>query len=158
MGKLLRRDELERSIIGFLMSHSTCVLATCGESGPRASTVEYFPQGLTLFILTEGGRKIANIRQNPEISLAVSSPFAGWDSVRGIQLSGTAEIGEKGSEIFRDGEEAFRKRRGLRGARIPDTMLVIRITPRVIEYLDMELCRRGGAPRQVFQCGKERPA
>lgn len=152
MGKWLRRDELERRIIGLLMSHSTCVLATCGEHGPRASTVEFFPQGLNLFILTEGGKKIENIRVNPEVSLAISSPFAGWDSVKGLQLSGVAEIGGKGSEIFRQGEDAFRRRRGLRAASIPDTMLVVRITPHVIEYLDMELCRRGVVPRQVFRC------
>lgn len=155
MGKQLGRDDLERSIIGFLMSHSTCVLATCGLNAPRASTVEFFPQGLTLYILTEGGKKIANIRANPAVSLAISSPFEGWDSVKGLQLSGVAEIGLKESEIFQEGEEAFRRRRRLKDARIPDTMLVVRITPQVIEYLDMELCHRGFAPRQVLECRKD---
>jgi hypothetical protein len=43
-------------------------MATYSDSIPGGSTVEFFPIGATLYILTEGGQKIKNIEENPHIS------------------------------------------------------------------------------------------
>jgi hypothetical protein len=116
--------------------------------------VEFFPLGATLYILTEGGKKIENIRNNPLVSLSVHGHFSGWASVRGLQISGTAEIGTQGSGIFTEGTEAYRKRRRLKSAVLPDFMHVIKVRPRKIEYIDATLEERGFSIRQELEYDK----
>ncbi|HTY90126.1 MAG TPA: pyridoxamine 5'-phosphate oxidase family protein [Methanocella sp.] len=143
--------ELERLIIDFMRTQGMCVLATCSNNVPRASAVEFFPDGTTLYILTEGGEKVANITSNPRVSVAVHTQFTGWDSIKGIQITGTAEVGKAGSKIFEEGAEAYRKRRGLKGVSIPDFMNIIKIAPKKIEYLDTTLKARGLGVRHVLE-------
>ncbi len=145
-----RKKELEDLIARFLHTHSTCVIATCSDSLPRASTVEFFPVGLMLFILTEGGRKIENIRKNPQVSIAISDAFTDWASLRGLQMSGAAEIGTKGSMIFEEGRNAYKNRRGLKRASLPDFMNVIKVIPIQIEYIDTRLAKKGYPIRNIL--------
>jgi hypothetical protein len=150
-GKGLGREELEGLITGFLLSEPLCVLATCSEGSPRASTVEFFPSGTTIYILTEGGRKLENIRKNPRVSVAVHGPFGGWEGLRGLQITGTAETGRSGSEIFSEALSAYRRRRGSGAASIPDFMHAIRVRPARMEYLDTSLEGRGLRARHVLE-------
>ena len=69
-------------ICDFLKTQATCVIATCSDSLPRASTVEFFPVGLTISIMTEGGRKVENIEKNPRVSIALSAPFMNYSPYR----------------------------------------------------------------------------
>jgi hypothetical protein len=103
--------------------------------------VEFFPMGTTLYILTEGGIKIENIKRNPHVSIAIHADFTGWSDVKGVQITGTAEIGEKGSSIFNEGVSAYNRRRGLQSTAgsLPDFMNVIKVTPAKLEYLDATL-------------------
>jgi general stress protein 26 len=119
MRKEINRRKLESMICDFLKTQSTCVIATCSDSIPRASTVEFFPVGLTIYIITEGGKKLENIRKNPGVSIALSAPFTGWKGLKGLQMSGTAEIGRKGSAIFAEGVKAYKKRKGLKKVLMP---------------------------------------
>jgi uncharacterized protein YhbP (UPF0306 family) len=131
--------ELEYLIINFMRSQGMCVLATCSGNTPRASAVEFFPMGTIIYILTEGGQKIKNIATNDRVSVAIHTQFTGWDSIKGVQITGTAEIGKLGSKIFKEGEEAYIKRRHLKSIHIPGCMSFIKITPQKIEYLDTTL-------------------
>ncbi len=139
MGKELSRQELEHLIIDFLKEQPLCVIATCSENMPRATTVEFFPVDTTIYILTEGGKKIENIMQNPNVSIAIHAPFTGWQNVKGLQITGIAEIGKKGSSIFEEGLEAFKMRRVSQAATLPDFMSVIKVKPSKMEYLDTTL-------------------
>ncbi|MFZ5906379.1 MAG: pyridoxamine 5'-phosphate oxidase family protein [Nitrospirota bacterium] len=150
MSREFTQKELEDLITEFMKARATCVIATCSETMPRASTVEFFPSGLTVYILTEGGRKLENIRRNPQVSLAISDAFTNWESLRGLQITGAAEIGTKDSEIFMEGLEAYRKRRGKQNAALPDFMNVIKVIPIQIEYIDTRLARRGYPIRNIL--------
>ncbi len=151
MEKELSRNDLEQLIAELFKTQSICVIATSFNDIPRASTVEFFPIGMTLYILTEGGKKIANIINNPNISVAIHAPFSGWNNVRGIQITGTAEIGEKGSRVFLEGLEAYRNRRGLKVATLPDFMNVIKVIPHKIEYIDTTLGNQGFKIKHVIE-------
>ena len=151
MEKELDRQELEHLIVDFLREQSLCVIATCSDNLPRASTVEYFPMATTIYILTEGGVKIENIARNPHVSIAVYAPFAGWQTVRGVQITGIAEIARKGSNVYEEGLAAFNKRRGRTGT-VPDIMTVIKVTPSSIEYLDAALGSKGFKARHTLAC------
>ena len=155
MKKQLEQRRLERLIRALLKEQTVCVLATCSRDVPRASTVEYFPSGITLYILTEGGKKIGNIRDNPHVSVAVHAPFSGWPSVKGVQITGLAEIGEPGDTVFEEGRKSYGIRRGLKKAVLPDFMKVIKITPSDIEYLDASLGGKGYSARQILLCAKK---
>lgn len=146
----LSRQHMEKLIMELLEACPLCVLATCSGNIPRASTVEFFPSGMTLYILTEGGRKIENIRRNPHVSIAIHGAFTGWSDVRGLQMSGIAEIGGKGSAIFEEGLRAYRRRRNSESALLPGFMNVIRVKPSRIEYLDAALAAKGHAVRQTL--------
>jgi len=77
--------------------------------------------------------------QNPNVLIAIHAPFAGWQNVRGLQITGIAEIGKKGSGIFEEGLEAFTMRRESQAATLPDFMSVIKIKPNKMEYLGTTL-------------------
>jgi len=148
MKKKINRRKLENIICDFLRTQATCVIATCSDSIPRASTVEFFPTALTIYIITEGGRKVENIKKNARVSIALSAPFTGWESLKGLQMSGTAEIGRKGSQIFEEGIKAYKKRKDLEKVLMPDFMNVLKIIPFEIDYIDAELEKKGYEFRQ----------
>ena len=148
--KVLAREELERLVTEFMDTQGMCVLATCSGGWPRASAVEFFPDGTTLYVLTEGGRKIENLEKNQKVSVAIHTQFAGWDSIKGIQITGSALIGNKGSAIFCEGERAYARRKK-QPVKLPDFMNVIKIMPERIEYLDTTLRAKGYGVRHVLE-------
>jgi general stress protein 26 len=151
MERELSKQELEQLIVDLLKEQSLCMIATCSGNLPRASTVEYFPIATTIYILTEGGVKIENIIHNPNVSIAIHAPFAGWQTVRGIQITGVAEIGRRGSRVYEEGLDAFNKRRG-HIRTLPDIMSIIKVKPSKIEYLDAALGNKGVNVRHTLVC------
>lgn len=151
MARELSKQELEHLIVDFLKEQSLCVIATCSDNIPRASTVEYFPMATTIYILTEGGVKIENIIHNPNVSVAIHAPFAGWQTVKGVQMTGIAEIGRSGSSVYEEGLDAFNRRRGHIGT-VPDIMSIIKVKPSKIEYLDAALGNKGFKVRHTLVC------
>ena len=151
MERDLESEVLEGLIMELLRSAPVCVIATCSHDIPRASTVEFFPLGTTLYIVTEGGTKVRNISTNPRVSVAIHTPFTGWESVKGVQITGTAELGKKGSRVFKEGLEAYRNRKGLKRAELPDFMDVVKVTPVSIEYIDFSLEDKGFNVRQLLK-------
>jgi hypothetical protein len=134
-----------------LKDQTLCVIATCSDNIPRASTVEYFPIATTIYILTEGGVKIENITHNPNVSIAIHGPFAGWQTVRGLQMTGFAEIGRQGSGVYDEGLDAFGKRRGQVGT-VSVILSVIKVKPIKIEYIDTALGNKGYRVRHTLLC------
>jgi nitroimidazol reductase NimA-like FMN-containing flavoprotein (pyridoxamine 5'-phosphate oxidase superfamily) len=90
--KRLPQEELKERILRFLQEQKICTLATCAQNIPRSTPVRYRSQGLTLYILTEGGGKVKNIRDNPNVSVSIVGEYTGFQSVTGLQLWGKAVI------------------------------------------------------------------
>ena len=107
----ISRDELEKEILDFL--NSTCcksdlnpgpyscgmihrnalVLATSYNDEPRATPLEFFNEGFTLYIFGEPGGKIANIKRNPKICAAIyEQPLDHSKVQRSLQVWGEAEL------------------------------------------------------------------
>jgi len=149
MERELTNQELEHLIDLLLKEQSLCVIATCSDNIPRASTVEYFPMAKTIYILTEGGVKIENIDHNPNVSIAIHATFSGWQTVRGIQITGLAEIGRRGSRVYEEGLDAFSARKGQISI-VPDIISVIKVKPNKIEYIDTSLGNKGFKVRHTL--------
>ena len=90
--KKLTQDELKKKIVEFLTDNKICTLATCLDNIPRSTPLRYRSKGLTIYILTEGGMKVKNIRGNPSVSASLYGDYSGFQSVKGLQIWGKAEI------------------------------------------------------------------
>jgi len=110
-GKTKSKADIRRDIIAFLNTTSgqvdqkpgktSCgirhrnalVLATCANNRPRATVLEFFNEGMTIYIFGEPGGKIANIKRNELVSAIVyEQPLDHAAFQKSLQLFGTAEI------------------------------------------------------------------
>jgi menaquinone-dependent protoporphyrinogen IX oxidase/uncharacterized protein YhbP (UPF0306 family) len=94
-------DLLKRHIEDFLMKHNTCVLATGQGDRVRATPTEYMFIDGCIYMLSEGGEKFANIILNPYVSIGISDPYKNMADLAGMQISGTAEMIQIGSEEYK---------------------------------------------------------
>jgi len=76
------------------MLHRTAlVLATTYKDMPRATGLEFFNEGLTLYVLGVPGGKIANIKRNPRVSAFIyEQPMDHSKTQPSLQLFGMAEL------------------------------------------------------------------
>ena len=87
------KEELEKEIIEYLGKKHPCSLATCGKDGvPRISVVDYMNDGLTIYILSEGGQKFQNLLENKNVAIGIGTSARTSLSVRGVNIQGIAEI------------------------------------------------------------------
>ena len=157
MTRKLAKKALAARISKFLQGRNMCVLATCSGGAPRATPLEYRSDGMTLYMMVEAGRKVVNIRENPNVSVAVYGPYTGWLSVRGAQISGVAKL-----LTVSDGEEFVRAAavfpwkkyvRDLGLEKLPANARFLRIEADAIEYVDVSLKLEGYAANQVWTRG-----
>ena len=140
--KRVSKQELRERITAFLQQEVICTLATCSADMPRSTVVRYRSHDLTVYIHSEGGGKIKNIRANPNVSLSLCGPYSGFQSVKGLQAWGRAVIIDPATD-----RESYRQamlimnsaaREDLKSIdlqRIPD-MYIIKIDITRARYLD----------------------
>jgi nitroimidazol reductase NimA-like FMN-containing flavoprotein (pyridoxamine 5'-phosphate oxidase superfamily) len=103
-------QELEKELIDFLNQRSSkpgakrtkpgctlahgraCALGTSVDDVPRVTPVDFFNEGLTLWIAGEPGGKVANIMRNPKVSVGIYEPVDHSREQKSLQLFGTAEL------------------------------------------------------------------
>jgi nitroimidazol reductase NimA-like FMN-containing flavoprotein (pyridoxamine 5'-phosphate oxidase superfamily) len=107
----ISRGQLEKEIIEFLdntsgmpdpnpgpdgcgtIHRTSLVLATSYEDVPRATPLEFFHEGLTIYIFCEPGGKIANIKRNPNVCAAIyEQPLTHSKTQKSLQLWGEADL------------------------------------------------------------------
>jgi nitroimidazol reductase NimA-like FMN-containing flavoprotein (pyridoxamine 5'-phosphate oxidase superfamily) len=72
---------------------SALVLATCKDNIPRATPLDFFNEGLTLYIFGEPGGKIGNIRSNSNVSAAIyQQPMDHSLEQKSLQIWGKAVL------------------------------------------------------------------
>jgi len=102
--------ELEKELIDFLDGMSNkpggkrtkpgcnivhgkaCALGTCVDNMPRVTPIDFFNEGLIVWIAGEPGGKIANIMRNPKVSVGIYEPVDHSMEQKSLQISGTAEL------------------------------------------------------------------
>jgi uncharacterized protein len=137
----LTDDELKERIAKFLREQKICTLATCANNIPRSTPVRYRSQGLTMYILTEGGGKVQNIRENNVVSVSIVGEYTGFKSVTCLQLWGTAEIIEpRGGQRYEEAQKIMdlEEREDLKQIKIKNIrteMYVIKISPEKARFL-----------------------
>jgi hypothetical protein len=141
--KALPRDQLEDRIAQLLGSTNMCVLATVGEKGqPIASPIEYYADGLTLYMLPDPGTpKLKAMQRDPRVSVAVHGAYHGWHSARGAQIFGRATILEPHAAGWKRGMDAGK----------PFERQVCRIVPAKILYTETWLWKQGYHAKQRWE-------
>jgi hypothetical protein len=103
------REQLETEILEFLNEASShpgttdkpgcplkhglaCVLATAYRGVPRATPIDFFADGLTIWLAGEPGLKIRNIRSNPHVAVGIYHPMDHSVLNRSLQITGTASL------------------------------------------------------------------
>ena len=103
------RERLEKEILKFLNESSSkrgqqanpeelpdnglaCVLATCRNNVPRATPLDFYNDGLTIWIIGDPGKKILNIRSNNRVSVGVYHPMDRSKPNRSLQIQGKARL------------------------------------------------------------------
>ncbi len=104
----LSLDNVEKEIIDYISSNNVLHLATCKDNNPRSTPLEYHSEGMNIYIISEGGGKFANLRENPKVSLSIASiykPLEDFFSARGAQIWGEAQVctKETNPELFEEG-------------------------------------------------------
>lgn len=115
--------DLEKEIIEFLEKTATkpggkrreagcnlkhgraCALGTCVDNEPRVTPVDFFHEGMTIWIAGEPGGKIANIMRNPKVALGIYEPVNHSIEQKSLQLWGRAELIN-----YKNNPEEFNKR------------------------------------------------
>ncbi|MCX8044228.1 MAG: pyridoxamine 5'-phosphate oxidase family protein [Desulfobacterota bacterium] len=146
----MRVEDFEKMVCDYLTNHNVLNLATCRDNEPRCTTLEYFNNGLIVYIFSEGGGKILNIKQNPSVAYTINDPYypeKDFFSAVGLQVWGRAAIfkrfddptrAEEIGKYFR-GKEALQKQ-GLAEMAEKVNYNIITIEPFRIRFLDI---RRG---------------
>lgn len=76
-----------------IIHRTSLVLATSAKDTPRATALEFFNEGLTIYIFGEPGGKIANIRRNAKVSAVVyEQPLDHSKLQKSLQIFGKAEL------------------------------------------------------------------
>lgn len=138
----LTKDRLKEEIKKFLRNHRICTLATCSGGMPRSTPVRYRSSDFTIYIFTEGGGKVQNILDNPNVSISLYGNYSGFESVKGLQLWGKAQIITPddtkrygaAKRIIRMEERADLKKLDLTGLKPMD---VIKVRVKRARYLDL---------------------
>ena len=103
------REDLEKEIRAFLDEASSkpgttdkpgcplkhglaCVLCTVHEGVPRATPIDFFVDGMTLWLAGEPGLKIRNIRSNAQVAVGIYHPVDHSVLNRSLQVHGTATL------------------------------------------------------------------
>lgn len=142
-------SQLRSEVEEFLKEHNTCTLATSAQGRVRATPLEYQYSPGHIYILSEGGRKFANLLSNPQVSLAVYEDYTGMGNLRGMQITGQAIIVEDLVEY-----ESALKMKGLTLDYIrslPVDLKLIRVDMEKVEFLNSQFENEGYSSRQILK-------
>ncbi len=152
--KQMSNDEIERRIAVFIKNHNMCVLCTARDNIPRATPIEYWADGTTIYIFADPGSKRENIKANPKVSVGIFDPFVGSLSVKGMQITGEATLLTDDNPEYN--EALIIHRREQVGEDIGDFKprqggTVIKVEAKKIEFIDITLKLEGYDLRYVLE-------
>jgi general stress protein 26 len=148
--KKMKKPELMRAMEQFIKTHNTCALATGADDFIRCTPIEYNYVGGAFYMFSEGGLKFKALRDNKNVSIAIFEPYNGFGTLKGMQVSGIAELIEPFSDEYNNLLD-FKKIPIESMKKLPQPMNLIKLVPDVIDYLDSDLKSDGYSSRQQIR-------
>jgi hypothetical protein len=159
--KMMPPALLRAHIAGLFKKARVGTLCTTNGQIPRGTPLEYFADGMDLYIATQYGVKLRNLKSNGNVSLSITNAVKvnwekKWDKVWGMQVTGTCEVFGHGSPGWQRGYEVidygtFLKALGMSGSSIAPSSRVLKVTIKKIELFDYALLHRGYSYRQLWR-------
>jgi nitroimidazol reductase NimA-like FMN-containing flavoprotein (pyridoxamine 5'-phosphate oxidase superfamily) len=158
-------DELKERVLSFLKEQTMCTIATCRENVPRATSLEYFSEGTTLYMAPDPGTKLVNIAANPRISVSIFNnvdpdwPSGAWKRTKGVQITGEAKLLTSDDPEYAHAMKVYNWEPFLKAlGRNKDDALkpekMIKVEAKKIEYREGALMLEGYASAQVWEVSK----
>lgn len=152
----LPRERLEDRIERVLTITNIGVLSTLGRDGPIGSPVEFYADGLDVYVFPQpNSPKLKAMQRDPRVSFAVMNPMAGWACTMGAQLFGRAQLLEvdtpewkHGMTVFKWPASSFEVGRPVDLG--PPRGTLMKLAADRIVYTEHYLRKEGFAPRQVW--------
>ena len=143
----LDRDILWKEMAQYIESNNTCALATGSGEFVRVTPIEYTYHDGAFWMFSEGGEKFTALEKNKNVCLAIYDKYEGFGKLKGMQVTGIAEMVDYFSEEYTAAAEY--KKIPLEALRkLPEPMNLIKVTPSKIEFLNSEFKKYGCASRQ----------
>jgi len=143
----LTPELVEKAVADFIAENNVLHLATSRNNIPRCTPLEYKHKGgLNLYVFSEGGAKIAFMRENPHVAVSIASPYdakVNFFGARGLQIWGKAKIYARFKE--KDEFKSTVKELGIDETRFPShiNFKIIIIEPEKIKFRDTRNGYRG---------------
>lgn len=136
----------------FIQEHNTCALATGCDDFVRCTPIEYSYRHGKIWLLSEGGLKFRALKNNKNVCLAIYDPYSGFNTLGGMQISGTAKLVEPMSEEYLE-LMAYKKISVDNLRKLQHELYLICVTPTQIDFLWSGFKKMGYDSRQhlVFQ-------
>lgn len=132
-------ESVKQKVKQFIENKNVCVIATCSEKQPKASTVNYVADGFTLYVVTSGKSiKVKNIRVNPNVSVAIDDQ--GKTKVC-LQAEGIAEI--LGGDEAEQAKKFYSRKRDISNDKPELIDTVIKIELKEIMFSDYSDIKEG---------------
>ena len=149
------RDTLLKEIEQYIKSNNTCALATGSGEFVRVTPIEYTYHDGAFWMFSEGGEKFKALEKNKNVCLAIYDKYEGFGKLKGMQVTGTAEVVDYFSEEYI--AAAVYKKIPIEVLRkLPEPMNLIKVAPSKIEFLNSEFKKYGCASRQRVDVFRER--
>ena len=144
----LEKTKLQAIVTDYLTSNNTCALATGAGDYVRCTPIEYSYHDGCFWMFSEGGKKFIGLAQNSNVCLAVYDKYEGFGKLRGVQVTGRAELVEPFSEVY-NAHAAFKKIPLEALHKLPSPMHLICVHPTRMDCLFSDFKDLGGAARQT---------
>ena len=155
-GVKLEREKLRAMVEEYIQANNTCALATGTGDYVRCTPIEYSWHDGCFWMFREGGKKFIGLQKNPHVCLAIYDRYEGFETLRGMQVMGLAEVVEPFSEAYI--AHAAQKKVSLEFLRrLPSPMHLIRVRPSRIDCLFADFKKLGCAPRQTLLLDEAEP-
>lgn len=140
--------KLLSEIYDFISKRNTLALATSDLEGHvRNTPVEYIWMKDSIYILTEGGKKFRGLSVNPNVSVTIFDNYSGFNDIHSVQISGTVDFIELWSDEYNE-VLTFHKLPVDKMKEYKTTLILIKIIPNEINFLDSSLKEKGFFNRQ----------
>ena len=140
---------LKQMAEAYILANNTCALATGTGAYVRCTPIEYSWHDGCFWMFSEGGKKFIGLADNPNVCLAIFDRYQSFGSLRGMQVTGRAELVEPFSEVYL-AHAAYKKLSLEFLRRLKSPMHLIRVRPARIDCLFSDFKELGCGPRQTL--------
>jgi len=138
---------LRTKITEYITANNTCALATGADGFIRNTPIEYSYHDGCFWMFSEGGEKFVGLEKNPNVCIEIFDKYAGFGSLKGLQVMGVASIVEPFSAEY-NAHAAVKKISLAALQKLNPPMNLIKVQPVNADFLNSDFKKDGFDSRQ----------